>query len=72
MLDLTDDDYEALYFSMKVDMPEIIRATFPKLLEESVRDGTAVLTVTDDTVVLQTSLVAGGAVYQVERRRRLH
>ena len=72
MPDLTEDDYNALFFAMQIDMPQLTRSSFPQFLEQSVRDGTTTIVVTEEEVVVQTQLVSGGAGYSVERRRKLH
>lgn len=72
MLDLTEDDYDALYVVVKEEMPRINRDIFPKILAQLVGTGVLEITVTDSKITLRLPDVPETGVYRVLRKRRLH
>ncbi len=72
MLDLTEDDYDALYVVVKGEMPRITRELFPKILEQQIARGVLEITVIDTEIAVRLPAVPETGVYRVQRKRRLH
>jgi hypothetical protein len=72
MIDLTEDDYDALYAAVQADMPRITRGIFPNILAQLVGTGVISMIVTDADITLSSPAAPETGVYRVERKRLLH
>ena len=67
-LDLTEQEYDALYQLMHKQMPRVPRDLFPLILTTLAEQGRITIAVTDDRVTV-TSPSLPGRIYQVERTK---
>ena len=71
-MQLTDDDYDALYEVLQAHLPKVTRSEFPAALARIVARGIVSIMPTDEEILLLMGYAPKHKVYPVQRKRTLH
>ena len=71
-MQLTNDDYDALYEVLREHLPSVTRSEFPAALARVIARGIVSLMPTDQEILLLMGAAPKHKVYPVQRKRTLH
>ena len=71
-LDLSDDDYDALYAVLRAHLPTLTRSEFPATLARVVARGFVSVMSRDDELLVLLGAAPKHKVFPIRRKRTLH